>query len=137
MKLYKHGDGYEGQDISQLLENISLSPVKKYSQSPDKNQNIKLLNIGEINKILDDEDEKNKKQKCHIALRGEIIIKTAVYESKYSKMYPKARSLIAGIVNSKIPEENIVKDMEIVFYELINPVGLTFQQQFETAEQAY
>jgi len=135
MKLYKHGDGYEGQDISQLLENISLSPVKKYSQSPDKNQNIKLLNIGEINKILDEEDEKNKKQKCHIALRGEIIIKTAVYESKYSKMYPKARSLIAGIVNSKTPEESIVKDMEIVFYELINPAGLTFQQQFELIQK--
>jgi DNA ligase (NAD+) len=109
VNLYKHGDGYEGQDITQLIE---------------KGINIGKPNMIEINKIL----EKEK----HIALRGEIIMRTEMYESKYNKLYPKARSLIAGIVNSKNPSERIIQDMEIVFYELICPEGLTFENQFKT-----
>jgi hypothetical protein len=46
-------------------------------------------------------------------------------------MYPKARTLVAGIVNSKHPEKSIIKDMEIVFYEFIYPNTMTFLQQFE------
>lgn len=115
MKLYKHGDGFEGQDITHLLDNISIS-------------NDKGLDKKTIAKMIDIISNKNR----HIALRGEIIIKTSVYNAKYSKMYPKARSLIAGIVNSKIPDVKIVRDMEIVFYEFIYPSEMTFQQQFET-----
>jgi NAD-dependent DNA ligase len=109
VKLYKHGDGYEGQDISNLIQKgIKLgAPVSS-----------------EINKILDKEP--------HIALRGEIIIKKSVYEAKYKDLYPKARSLIAGIVNSKNPSESVVRDMEIVFYELISPSGMKFEDQFKT-----
>lgn len=109
MKLYKHGDGYEGQDISHLLENINLGN----------------LNNSKISDLID------KTKENHIALRGEIIISNAKYEEKYNKLYPKARSLVAGIVNSKTPDVRIVKDMDIVFYELINPADITFQHQFE------
>jgi NAD-dependent DNA ligase len=66
-----------------------------------------------------------------LAFRGEIIIKNRIFVEKYNGMYPKARSLIAGIVNSKTPENNIVSDMEIVFYEIMSPEHLTFIQQFE------
>jgi NAD-dependent DNA ligase len=111
MNLYKHGDGYEGQNISHLLNHINIGKLKK--------------------KIIKDilEDKKNSKQQ--IALRGEIIIRNDIYNKKYSKQYPKARSLIAGIVNSKTPDENIVKDMEVVFYEYIYPENMTFGQQFD------
>jgi len=112
MALFKHGDGIEGQNISHLLEYIDIS--EHFSKS-----NILSL-IHHPN---------NKKQ--HIALRGEIIIRNDIYENKYSKLYPKARSLIAGIVNSKTPEPKIIADMQIVFYELIYPDGYTFSQQFE------
>jgi len=115
MKLYKHGDGFEGQDITHLLNNISIS-------------NDKGLDKKAIARMIDIIPNKNR----HIALRGEIIIKTSVYNAKYSKMYPKARSLIAGIVNSKNPDAKIIKDMEIIFYEFIYPSEMTFQQQFET-----
>jgi len=110
MQLFKHGDGYEGQDITYLLENISIGKID--------NKNIK---------ILIENANNNKK---HIAIRGEIIIKNSVYNSKYVELYPKARSLIAGVVNSKIPKTNIVKDMEIIFYEFIYPNNMTFEQQF-------
>ena len=116
MKLYKHGDGFEGQDISHLLDNIAISS----NNGLDKKEIMMMI-------------ENPSSNHCgHIALRGEIIIKNEVYNAKYNKMYPKARSLIAGIVNSKAPDVQIVRDMEIVFYEFIYPSGMTFQQQFET-----
>lgn len=105
--LYKHGDGIYGQDISHLLKYISIGNVN----------NTKLLDILHKHE--------------HIALRGEIIITTQLYETKYKSLYPKARSLIAGIVNAKTPDISIIKDMEIIFYELIHPSSLTFTDQFK------
>lgn len=111
MALYKHGDGIEGQNISHLLEYIKIGKLVK----------------SEINNMISKPDNKKK----HIALRGEIIIRNDIYAKKYSTMYPKARSLIAGIVNSKTPDQKIVADMEIVFYELIYPDGYDFTEQFK------
>ncbi len=120
MQLYKHGDGYDGQNISNLLDNISIT-----------NNATKKLNINLINKMLNEPLNEPLNKDKHIAVRGEIIIKNSIYNTKYSKMYPKARSLVAGIVNSKHPDINIVKDMEIIFYEFIYPDNMTFLQQFE------
>lgn len=107
MKLYKHGDGYEGQEITKLLDTIQLGNINKT----------------EIMKLL--------KTETHIAIRGEIIIKNSIFNAKYNKLYPKARSLIAGIVNSKKPDANIVKDIDIVFYEWISPGLLKYEEQFK------
>lgn len=112
MQLYKHGDGHEGQDISHLLTHISLGNLDKKA----------------IIKMIENPDNKAK----HIALRGEIIIKNSIYNAKYNKMYPKARSLIAGIVNAKTQKTSIIQDMEIIFYEFIYPADMTFKTQFET-----
>ena len=120
MKLYKHGDGYEGQDISQLLNHISISG--KNNTNLDKKA---------VARMIEDPANTNK----HLALRGEIIIKNSVYNAKYNKMYPKARSLIAGIVNSKKPDNNVVKDMEIIFYEFIYPSDIKFLEQFEMVKK--
>jgi len=113
MKLYKHGDGYEGQEITNLLENVNISKTK--------------LNVKEIEKLLSIHK--------HIAIRGEIIIKNNVFDTKYTKLYPKARSLIAGIVNSKKPDSKIVKDIDIVFYEWISPDTLTYENQFNSLKK--
>ena len=114
MTLFKHGDGYEGQEITHLLKYI----------------NIGKLNYKEIDKILFEKTVETK----HIALRGEIIITNDKYNDKYVKLYPKARSLVSGIVNSKNPDVNIVKDMEIVFYEYIAPNHLKYEDQFKMLE---
>jgi NAD-dependent DNA ligase len=113
MKLYKHGDGYEGQEITNLLENVNINKTK--------------LNMKEIEKLLSIHK--------HIAIRGEIIIKNNVFDTKYTKLYPKARSLIAGIVNSKKPDSKIVKDIDIVFYEWIAPDTLTYENQFNSLKK--
>jgi DNA ligase (NAD+) len=122
MFLYKHGDGYEGQEISGLLEHIHLGK----------------LNHGFITKILENKNKDKKKDKDnnvdHIAIRGEIIMTKELFSKKYTKLYPKSRSLIAGIVNSKKPDAKIVKDMEIVFYEYIAPEHLNYSDQFKMLE---
>jgi len=120
MTLYKHGDGYEGQNISHLLENIKISPSNLITKT--------------ITQLIQD-NKQSKEGQSHIALRGEIIIRNDIYSRKYATLYPKARSLIAGIVNSKKPDTKIVHDMEIVFYELIAPANLNFQEQFKLIEQ--
>jgi len=112
MFLYKHGDGYEGQEITQLI---------------DKGINISIngrINNQEIGKLFSQNDTN------HIAIRGEIIMTKEMFNKKYSKIYPKARSLIAGIVNSKDCDAKIVKDMELLFYEYIAPGHLKYEDQF-------
>jgi NAD-dependent DNA ligase len=119
MFLYKHGDGYEGQEITQLLEKgINISNNGK-------------LNNKEIDKLF----SQNNNQTNQIAIRGEIIMTKEMFNKKYSKLYPKARSLIAGIVNSKNPDPNIVKDMELDFYEYIAPGNLKYEDQFKMLEK--
>ena len=116
MFLYKHGDGYEGQEITQLIDkgiNISINGI-----------NNGKINNQEIDKLLSQNDTN------HIAIRGEIIMTKEMFNKKYSKLYPKARSLIAGIVNSKDCDSKIVKDMELLFYEYIAPGHLKYEDQF-------
>jgi DNA ligase (NAD+) len=115
MFLYKHGDGNEGQEISGLLENINLGKLNTIVIN-------KLLQIANTNNIN------------HIAIRGEIIMTKEMFTKKYTKLYPKSRSLIAGIVNSKKPDPKIVKDMNIVFYEYIAPEILKYEDQFKILE---
>jgi len=116
MFLYKHGDGYEGQEITQLIE---------------KGIQIGKLNYKEIDKLfLNSNDISHSNHSNHIAIRGEIIMTKEMFNKKYAKSYPKARSLIAGIVNSKDPESTTVKDMQLIFYEYISPGNLKYEDQF-------
>ena len=121
MFLYKHGDGNEGQEITGLLENINLGKGK--------------LNTKVIHKLLEKNNEgSGNSSNSHIAIRGEIIMAKDMFNKKYIKLYPKSRSLIAGIVNSKKPDSKIVNDMEIVFYEFIAPGHLKYEDQFKMLE---
>jgi len=56
-----------------------------------------------------------------VYIRGELILSKRNFRDKYSKFYPKARSVVAGIVNSKKPSLEILKDVEFLAYELIDP----------------
>lgn len=108
IKLYTRGDGIEGKDISKLLKYISL---------PNKEETIKycLKNnlIGE-NNIL--------------ALRGELIIKKKIFNNKWINQFKNIRNTVSGVVNSKKINIELVKDIEIVFYEIIDP-NLTIDNQ--------
>ena len=79
-------------------------------------------------------------QILELSLRGEIIISKDKFEKKYQDKYPKARSLVAGIVNSK-PEtiqkaktQAIANDLQFVIYQVITPSKLSHNQQFKLSK---
>tara|TARA_Y100000816_G_C26107932_1_gene589571 strand:+ start:1723 stop:3957 length:2235 start_codon:yes stop_codon:yes gene_type:complete len=121
MNLYSRGDGNTGQDISHLLSFLKMS-----------NDSLKKLKLKIKKWILDNDNENNE-----LCLRGEIIMKKNVFESKYKNKYPKARSLVAGIVNSKasnfnkLESRNIAKDIDLCFYQVVYPNNLKANEQFK------
>lgn len=75
------------------------------------------------------------KIKKNVVVRGEFIMKKEVFEKKYSKDYPKARSVVSGVINSKTPSKEILKDIDFLVYELVFPEGYKWSKQFETLEK--
>lgn len=65
---------------------------------------------------------KSKIKNSGLAVRGEIIIAKSVFDEKYKKDFANPRNFVAGIVNKKTVDPNLVKDLDFVAYELINPI---------------
>lgn len=53
--------------------------------------------------------------------RGELIIKKKTFENKYSKKFANPRNFISGVANSKTINEKIIKDLDVILYEVIEP----------------
>ena len=89
--LFTRGDGEYGQDISHLLNMISI-PKKAL-------ENIKDTNI---------------------SIRGELIMSIKCFK-KYAKIMSNSRNMVAGIANSKRESVNKkhAKDVSFVTYEII------------------
>lgn len=62
-----------------------------------------------------------------IAVRGELIMKENIFREKYITLYPKSRSLIAGNVNAKKPNLDIIKDIDFVVYEVMENINVESQ----------
>jgi DNA ligase (NAD+) len=111
--LYTRGNGTYGQDVSHLLDLINWGSVSKIKKA------VSLMD--------------NKR----IVVRGEIIINEELFMRKYSTKYPKSRSLVAGIVNSKpdsrsfAANKSITADIEFIAYQLVEPVSVIANKQFE------
>ncbi len=103
-KLYTRGNGREGQDISHLIDTIIWK-----------------------NKTPQD-------FKTEFVLRGEIIIEQKVFKEKYSATFANPRNFVAGIVNKKTPDPEILTDIDFVAYEVISP-NLKPSSQMEFIEE--
>lgn len=57
----------------------------------------------------------------NFTVRGELIIKKDVFKKKYSHNFANTRNFVAGIANSKNIETDMVKDIDFVAYEVIEP----------------
>jgi len=57
----------------------------------------------------------------NITIRGEIIMSKESFENKYKTHQSNPRNMVAGIVNQKKINRDVLKDVEFVAYELINP----------------
>lgn len=64
------------------------------------------------------------------AIRGEIIIKTKIFDQKYSLEFKNSRNMVSGIMNRKIPDESTLNDFDFLAYEIIGFNG-TKEEEFE------
>lgn len=119
--LYRRGDSDVAQEVSHMLNHISY-----------------LANGGNEQAIL--KYIKSLPTQT-LALRGELIIRKAVFNAKYQQRYPKTRSLINGVALSK-PEnfsrpelQATAHDVEYVVYSVLDPPGLSHEQQFKLADK--
>ena len=124
-KFYKHGDEGESEEIGHMLGFIRAAPTDPAGQA-----------------ALIREIKRANPETQTLAVRGEIIIKKAVFTAKYSKDYPKARSLISGMVNSLPEKYNLqdvrqkARDLDFVAYTILDPdSGLKQSDQFRLLEQ--
>jgi DNA ligase (NAD+) len=72
--------------------------------------------------------------KDKLAVRGEFIITKDIFANKYAKDFPKARSLVAGLINSKHPDPTTLKDLLFITYEVIMPELIRPSKQFRMLE---
>lgn len=73
--------------------------------------------------------------KKDICIRGEFVMKKKKFEKKYQTTFPKARTAVNSIVNSKKPDINVIRDTDFLAYEIIEKNGKKWSQQFKTLEE--
>lgn len=52
-------------------------------------------------------------------VRGELIVKNETFEKKYKKRYSTARAMVAGCMNRKETDVELLKDIDFVAYSII------------------
>lgn len=109
IKLMTRGTATEGMDISNLIKYLDLPTYQ------DIYKKLKSLEIKGI--------------KNYIAFRGEIIISKKNFK-KHSKEYKNIRNLVSGLVNSKNKNPFISNDLDLVLYQVVDPI-MTFSDQME------
>ena len=66
-------------------------------------------------------------------VRGEFIISKEKFKDKYEGEFANSRNFVAGLVNKKTLEPDVISDIDFVTYEVINP-ELTPSQQMTFLE---
>ena len=89
--LYSRGGGNRGSDWSHHITKMNLYDAKNTGTKP-----------------------------APIVVRGELVIPLDVFEAKYKdKLYKSARNMVPGLLNSKKPNPEYLKDIHFVAYEVI------------------
>jgi len=97
LRLYTRGDGEYGNDISILEKYLDMDLDQKYIQSFMS---------------------KNKLKKLYI--RGEIVMFKDVFDIKYKNDFANSRNIVAGIINSKTKNEEMMRDLSFLAYNIMN-----------------
>lgn len=110
VKMYSRGDGRIGQDISKLVSKIN----------------------GDLLQVL-----KGVTSKMPFAVRGELIVTKANFEEiAKRKKVANARNFVSGIVNAKRVQNDLVRYVDFVCYEVIQPESLRPSEQFAWLQEA-
>lgn len=100
--MYTRGEADEGLDISHL--------IKYLNNIPSYEKIFKYCNKNKIN------GEKNL-----LTLRGELIMKEEIFNKKWNETFKTARNCVSGVVNSKKNNPDLIKDIDLIIYELVDP----------------
>jgi DNA ligase (NAD+) len=73
----------------------------------------------------------------NLVVRGEFIISKKVFEEKYKTSFANPRNLVSGIINSKTIDEEKIKDIHFVVYEIIQPPMKPSDQMKKLAEYGF
>ncbi len=66
-----------------------------------------------------------------MAIRGENIISKENFDKYYKQDFANPRNFVAGIVNKKKVDKDILKHLDFVAYEVIYPEIKPFQQMLD------
>lgn len=113
INLMTRGTATEGMDITTLIKYLNLPTYDEIFN--------KLKNMG------------IKGKKNYIAFRGEIIISKKNFE-KHAKDFKNIRNLVAGLVNSKTKNPFISNDLDLVLYQVVDPI-MTFTEQMDLIKE--
>jgi DNA ligase (NAD+) len=69
-----------------------------------------------------------------IVIRGEFIISKETFNAKYAASFSNSRNFIAGIINRKTLEPDILRDIDFVSYEVIKPILPALEQMIYLRE---
>lgn len=83
----------------------------------------------------------NLPQEKNITVRGEFIIKKAVFKANYANDFANSRNFVAGVINQKKPDHIKAGDLSFVAYEVLKPAlkpseQLAFLTQLTSATSA-
>tara|TARA_B100001094_G_scaffold255999_1_gene255092 strand:- start:938 stop:2818 length:1881 start_codon:yes stop_codon:yes gene_type:complete len=93
-----------------------------------KNNNYYLYTRGngtegsQINHILKYLDLPKINGVSHFVVRGEIIIKNSIFDEKYKDKYSNPRNFVSGILNTEKINKKIIKDLDFIAYEILQPL---------------
>lgn len=88
---YSRGNGIEGADITRHIKKMPSTPLSIC------NEDIK-----------------------RIVVRAEVIINEELFQKKYSEESKNSRNMVAGCMNRKSTEAAILKDIDLVTYEIVD-----------------
>ena len=100
--MYTRGNGSYGFNISHLLKYL-----KNIIPFEDVNNYCNLNNI--------------KGNKNMIAFRGELVMKKSIFEKNWNN-FSNSRNAVSGLINSKNINIKLCKDVDLVLYEIVDPI---------------
>ena len=109
INMYTRGNGSHGFDISHLLKYLkNIIPL------------YDIINYCKSNNI--------KGNKNIIAFRGELVMKKSIFEKNWASTFKNSRNIVSGLINSKNINIKLCKDVDLVLYEIIDPIFNILEQ---------
>lgn len=71
----------------------------------------------------------------NVCVRGEFVLKNSLFDSKYKSRFPKPRTVVSSLVNSKRPDPEILNDIDFLVYEIVKKQGDKWSSQFEKVKK--